>query len=326
MLEKLKKFLAKLSPDEQTAFLKEVASSSDTGEALPAVSAVDLALEEEVDGEYETRHQEVTDHVSGVTSMQPVRVSKSALNFGLALLSFVIGSLFIQPAYGQATCPTGTQVILRGRNSVDLLDHLFCYDPVNRALSIPSALPLTPPQVTDAYVTLGADNCWMTAATTAFTAGPALVRAAAGNTVLSATTNTTGGTVTVTCPLEILSRTTAAKGATINSIDIYYGVQTTALSSIAAATLNTVTYPATGGAASGTVAAAGGSLTATPGTLQLTTTTTGQCFHENVSLGTPFLMNSNTARVTLEQQFTTAGTTATTLQICAVGVNISYQY
>ena len=174
-------------------------------------------------------------------------------------------------------------------------------------------------------VMLDVSACQMTPTTTAFTAGPALLRAAAGNIVLSGTINTTSGTITLTCPLSIALRLGSAQ-AKINSINIFYGLQTTALASIAAPTFQRVTYAnstAAGAAAAGTVSAAlGGTQTQTPTALQLTTTTTGQCFNEMIRFAVPFNLLGN-SEVTLEQVFTTngGGSTATTFQICGIQVN-----
>jgi hypothetical protein len=174
----------------------------------------------------------------------------------------------------------------------------------------------------DGYAFISPANCAELATTTAISTGPAMVRAAAGNAVLSATTNTTGGTIAVTCQIPFATRTTAGYGWKILDVSLAYGVQTTALTSIAAATVNTIAYPAAGAAAAGTVTStAGGTLTVTPGTLQLTTTTSGQCFNEKLTFGTPLLLNADTTGFSVDQVFTTAGTTATTLQICGVWVH-----
>lgn len=173
-------------------------------------------------------------------------------------------------------------------------------------------------------VMLDVSACQMTAATTAFTAGPALARAAAGNIVLQGTINSTSGTITLTCPLSVALRLGSI--GRINSVNIFYGMQTTGMASIAAATFQRVTYAnstAAGAAAAGTVSSAlGGSLTVTPTALQVTTTTTGQCFNEMVRFGTPFALNGN-SEVTLEQVFTTngSGSTTTIFQVCAIQVN-----
>jgi hypothetical protein len=159
-------------------------------------------------------------------------------------------------------------------------------------------------------------NCFLTATTTAFSTGPALVRAAANNIVLSGTTNTTAGTIAATCDITFGGRTTSGLGFQAKSVSLLYGVQTTALSSIAAATVSTVSYPAPGGAASGTVGGVGGTYTVTPSTLQTAVTTSGQCYNENVAFSTPFTFTDKT-KISLDQVFTTSAA-VTTLQVCGL--------
>lgn len=105
--------------------------------------------------------------------------------------------------------------------------------------------------VGDNYVFISPGNCWMTAATTTISTGPALVRAAANNLVLSGTTNTTAGTLTVTCSIDPPMRTTTGKGPVLTDVYLLYGIQTTAMASIAAADIKSVTYPAAGGGGRG---------------------------------------------------------------------------
>jgi hypothetical protein len=181
-------------------------------------------------------------------------------------------------------------------------------------LDVNGAIPVT---YGDAAFFVQPSNCFMFPTTTSFSTGPTLVRAAANNIVLSGTTNTTAGTVAVTCDVTFAGRTTSGLGFQANAVSFLYGVQTTALSSIAAATVSTVTYPSAGSSASGTVGSAGGSYTVTPTTLQLATTTSGQCYNEKVAFGTPFTYTDKT-KVSFDQVFTTAGSTATTLQICGL--------
>lgn len=170
--------------------------------------------------------------------------------------------------------------------------------------------------LSDGYFFVQPGACGVKPTTTAFAAGnPKMLTAATGNLVLNITTDTTAGTLDVTCDLAIPGRTSAGKGYLITGVDLLYGVQTTNLSSIAAATVNTVTYPAVGGSGAGTVASAGGTLTILPASLQLTQTTSGQCFREGITFATP-VMAVDPAVLTLNQVFTTAGTSATTLQIC----------
>jgi hypothetical protein len=61
----------------------------------------------------------------------------------------------------------------------------------------------------------------------------------------------------------------------------------------------------------------GGTYTVTPTTLQTSATSSGQCYNENLAFGTPFTYTDKT-KLTLDQVFTTAGSTATTLQVCGL--------
>jgi|ERR1700674_4047542 len=170
----------------------------------------------------------------------------------------------------------------------------------------------------------GPQACGAKAVTTAFSPAVALVPPATNNLVLQITTNSTAGTVQITCNIippgqQLFS----AKGIQVTAVAFLYGVQTTALTSIAAATLNTVTYPAStaaGAAAAGTVGTAIPPGTVTPTALQLTTTTSGQCFNEKVPLATPLILAADNQSLTFDQVFTTAGGAATSIQVCDVVV------
>jgi hypothetical protein len=175
----------------------------------------------------------------------------------------------------------------------------------------------TPTTYADGAFFVQPANCFLTAGTTAFTTGPTLVRAAANNIVLSGTTNTTAGTIAATCDITFAGRTTSGLGFQATAVSLLYGIQTTNLSSIAAATVSTVAYPAAGGTASGTVGSVGGTYTVTPATLQTATTTAGQCYNEKVAFGTPFTFTDKT-KISFDQVFTTAGSTATTFQVCGL--------
>lgn len=175
---------------------------------------------------------------------------------------------------------------------------------------------------TDGYIFIPPSNCSVLPATTAFASGsPKFTPVATGNAVLSVTTDTTAGTLQLVCDVNVATRLTSGKGVTVTDISLLYGVQTTALASIAAPTVKKVTYPAVGGSAAGTVADAGGTLAILPASLQLTTTTTGLCFNEGITLGTPLVMNTDIRRIVVNQVFTTAGTSATTLQVCGLIVH-----
>ena len=120
-----------------------------------------------------------------------------------------------------------------------------------------SRMPMVPyVTYTDAYTIVSPSACVFVYTTTAADTGfPAFLRPAAGQVVYATQTDTTGGTVTFDCDLtSALGRTTAAQGMTITGVNLLYSVVTTTLTSIANPVLKTVTGPAAGGAAAGTVA------------------------------------------------------------------------
>lgn len=174
--------------------------------------------------------------------------------------------------------------------------------------------------LSDGYFFVSPASCGKLATTTT-TTDNGMVPVATGNVVHQFTTNTTGGTTQITCDVTFpAGRTTAGKGILVTDISLLYGVQTTAISSIAAATVNTVTYPvALGGAASGTVASAGGSLTVSPASLSLSTTTTGQCYNESLTFAT-LVAASDLKKLTVDQVFTNSAA-ATVYQICGLVVH-----
>ncbi len=166
---------------------------------------------------------------------------------------------------------------------------------------------------------MDASACSGTAATLAITAN-GVQRAAAGNGAIRFfTTDNAGGTVTVDCDITAAFASRMGSSARITSINFFYGVQTTAISSIATPVMSFVQLASPGAAAAGTVATAGGSLTVTPSVLQLTVTTTGQCFNERIGFGTAIAAKPF-RRVTFEQVFT-FGAAISTLQICGIQVN-----
>lgn len=178
----------------------------------------------------------------------------------------------------------------------------------------------------------GPDACSITATTGAFAAGsapttlagPQLIRAATGNTILVATTTAAANVLEVICDIAVPGwQLNGGKGVTITGVSLLYGVQTTAFTSIGAATISSVTYPnstAAGAAAAATVASAGGTLTVTPTSLQLTTTTLGQCFNEFISFGTPILESNANPNIqyTIDQVFNQTAAAATVINICDV--------
>lgn len=180
----------------------------------------------------------------------------------------------------------------------------------------------------------GPSACTLTATTGAFAAGaapttvaaPQLIRAAAGNMILVGTTTAAANVLELICDITVpgWQLNGPVKGVTITGVNILYGVQTTAFTSIGAATVNSVTYPnstAGGAAAAATVlTTAGGTLTVTPTALQLSTTTLGACFNEQITLGTPLLESNGNPNImyTVDQIFNQTAAAATVINICDV--------
>jgi hypothetical protein len=187
------------------------------------------------------------------------------------------------------------------------------------AIATEDLLGAIPATYNDGLLMVPVSNCAFTAATTAFTSS-GLTRLAANQIAWSGTTNTTAGTVTMTCDLGLEGRTTSGLGFVAKDVAVQYGVQTTALSSIATPTLKTNGYPSYGSAAADTLASVGGTLTSTPASLQLATTTSGNFYNADFSVATPFTLTDQT-KVSFEIVFTTAGTTATTLQVSGLLVH-----
>lgn len=157
---------------------------------------------------------------------------------------------------------------------------------------------------------------------------PGIVRAAAGNSVLQISTTAAANTTQLDCDITPPTRLTSGRGVIVTGVQVYYGYQTTALTSITGPTVNSVTLPAAaGGAAAGTVVTtAGGTLTTTAGTSHGTpgaVTTSGQCYSELTTFGTPFAATSGNVRLTYEEAFAQSAAAATVLQIC--GVVVQYQ-
>jgi hypothetical protein len=153
-------------------------------------------------------------------------------------------------------------------------------------------------------------------ATTTTVADDGMVPVATNNVAHKFVTTTTGGTVEYTCVISPASLgLSSGSGAIITGVSFFYGVQGTGgFSSIAAATVGSVTGPAPGGTAKGTVASAGGTLTVTPASLQTAVTTLGLYYNELVSFGTPFYANTQYQTLTFDQVFTNS-TTVLTMQI-----------
>jgi hypothetical protein len=153
---------------------------------------------------------------------------------------------------------------------------------------------------------------------------PAMVRTGGNNWVLQGTTTAAANSIALTCDIQLATRSTSLRGAKITAIQLFYGVQGNALTSITGATFASLTYPVTGASAGVTNnTSAGGTLSVTPSVLQLATTTSGQCYSENIALGTPLQVNTINQRLNIEQIFNQTGALATTLQFCGAIVYYS---
>lgn len=189
-----------------------------------------------------------------------------------------------------------------------------------------------PPTVDFVYqVPLGACGLTLSAGalgTSTTSANPGVVRAAAGNDVLQIITTAAANTTQLDCDITPPpTKFTAGRGYVLTNAEVRFGYQTTALTSITGPAFNTVTYPASGAAATGTVAATGGTINTTVGTSHSTpgaVTTTGTCFNENDNFTTPIVINNPLTKVTLEEAFLQSAAAATQLQICGVNVYGSY--
>ena len=220
-------------------------------------------------------------------------------------------SLANTASYAAAAIPGNRILYYCSTNSLGNITGCFASE-----LDVNGAVPAT---YGDAAFFVQPSVCFMTPATTAFTSGPALVRTGANNQVLQGVTNAMAGTVSLTCDVTFAGRTTSGLGFQATDIELFYGVQGTAFSSIAPATVATVTFATPGASANSTVASVGGSYTVTPASLQTATTTSGNCYDEKVAFGTPFTYNNN-GKVSFDQVFSTAAS-ATTIQICGVLVH-----
>ena len=156
--------------------------------------------------------------------------------------------------------------------------------------------PAQPPvTLTDLYAVVPPSACVFTYTTTAVDTGfPKFQRPAAGQVVYSTQTDTVAGTITYDCDLSsALSQITAGgRPATITGLNFLYAPVTTTLTSMANPVMKTVTGPAAGGAAAGTVADACGTLTFDPSTIQTTAISAGTFYTLNVSCGTPLALTS----------------------------------
>lgn len=105
-------------------------------------------------------------------------------------------------------------------------------------------------------------------------------------------------TITISCTITVpVTRLTAGKGLTINSIDIMYSPQTTTATSQTLSTFASFTAPTAAASetnSSATLVAAGGTVTQVPvvGSANLTALSAGQYYTTRAVLGTPVAVNN----------------------------------
>jgi hypothetical protein len=163
---------------------------------------------------------------------------------------------------------------------------------------------------------------------------PGMVRVANQETVLEIVTTGAASAATLDCDLlpdDV--RYTVGKGIQITGLQVYYGVQTSALTSVTAPQpITLLTFPTTpGGTAAGTnsIPQSGGSnITATfnpvLGSAQLSTTTTGLCYRQSITFSSPIIINNPYQRLIFEEVFNQTAASAATYQLCGVQVQYSH--
>jgi hypothetical protein len=152
--------------------------------------------------------------------------------------------------------------------------------------------------------------------------GPAVVRAAANEVVLQATTTAAASAVVLDCDITVPTRSSTGKGAIVTGYQLWYAIQTTALTSITAPVVNTTTFPVSAGAAAGVVAAAGGALTGNPlaASLILTTSASGACQSVNELFATPVVLGTLNQKLTTTWVFNQTAASAEVIQFCGAQV------
>ena len=166
------------------------------------------------------------------------------------------------------------------------------------------------PNMSDLIIPFGPGDCaWNATGTLGATTGLNLQAIGASFAPVNSisTTNAGASTDNLTCNIHVPQRTSTGKGIQLLDCVIYYGVQTTALTSLGAPTLNTITMPTPGtGETPSTVTPVSlGAVTVTPvvGSANLGTTTAGAFFSEKVALNTPVFLNTDVQMIQYNQTF-----------------------
>jgi hypothetical protein len=150
--------------------------------------------------------------------------------------------------------------------------------------------------------------------------GPLVVRAAAGEPVLQGTTTGAASAIVLDCDLTPPSRTTAGKSTIVTGYQLWYAVQTTALTSITAPVVSVVTFPVSGGTAAGVVTTPAGVITLNPASPILTTSAAGACQSQNASFATPVILSALNQKLTTTWVFNQTGANSEIFQFCGAQV------
>jgi hypothetical protein len=166
------------------------------------------------------------------------------------------------------------------------------------------------PIISDWVIPFGPGDCaWNASGTLGATTGLNLQAIGASFAMVNDISTTGAGATNdnLTCNLHVPQRTTAGHGFFLSDCTIYYGVQTTALTSLGNPTLNSITLPTPGaGETPSTVTPVTlGSVTPTPlvASANLATTTAGAFFSEKVALNTPVFINTDFQSLQFNQVF-----------------------
>jgi len=202
---------------------------------------------------------------------------------------------------------------------------ILAVTPASRNIATPSA------SRTDRFFLASPESCSDVYTTTAADTGyPKWATAATGESLREFQTNTTSGTVTLTCQVLIpASLTTSGAGITVTGLDINYGVTTTTLSSVTDPVVYSVTGPTTaGGTAAGTVSTTPlGTIVLTPTSTnwQKTAVTEGVLYRGNITAGTALAMNSPNVFLCVKIAFVTNGGGSTKTLIAMAPFAVYYK-
>lgn len=141
--------------------------------------------------------------------------------------------------------------------------------------------------------------------------------------VLNGTSNAAAGTNTLTCNIEMPALINTSSAATLDSIQLFVGSQTTAPTSVGTPTLGTITFPAaaTTGTASTVTPVTAGSITAVTPTAITSTTTAGAFLTMGYTFASAVPLNVSRRMLQFTQPFVQSAAAAMTLNTPGLLVN-----